>query len=136
LIAPPNSRFQVRIPCSQAEIAALLKDKHSQILPSVGCKKPAYSAVAAFMPGASPRFFDRQVQETKKSRIPPDQLSGHRIVRWRNVPKSGVGESMGQLVDLGASDYLLMAFEQRTPVTAESHAVAEQFLDSVVFDKR
>jgi hypothetical protein len=131
LIAPPDGSFKVLIPCSQAEIAAALNADHSRALLSVGCKKAEYSAVAVSMPGAPPQFFESQVRTTKKNRIPPEQLNGHRTVRWRNIPKGGVGETMGQLVEIGASNYLLLSFEQKTQVTGESHAVAEQFFNSV-----
>jgi hypothetical protein len=131
LISPPDGSFKVLIPCSQDEIAAALKAARSHILPTVGCKKADYSVVTVSMRGAPPQFFESQLRTTKKNRIPPDQLDGHRVVRWRDIPKSGVGESMAQLIEIGRSNYLMMDFEQKSQVTDASHAAAEQFLDSV-----
>jgi hypothetical protein len=131
LIAPPDGSFKVLIPCSQDEIAATLKADKVRALRSVGCKKSEYSAVAVSMPGAPPHFFESQLRSTKKTRIAPDRLNGHRVVRWRDVLKSGPGESTGQLVEIRRSNYLLMTVEQRTPVTDATREFAERFLNSV-----
>ncbi len=128
-----DGAYHLSIPCSEADVAAWRSSVPTEIGSNgAGCQKPDYTVMILFAKNAPPTFFDGLVAKSQHDRVPPNVWAGHRILRTVDAPKKGVGEVTLQFVEVDKSRFLMILFEAKPAATAQSRALVDQLLNSLV----